>query len=584
MKEQQKKLAPYIQALPSILLYQIVTKLVIAAWVFLMGRLFRVLLNSMGRVAVSSGDFLFLFTHWQGLLIILLGLVSLYVYVALDLNASVILSKELLTGNKINVLDILKRALPTIKSFMCWRGFGVILYIALIAPILGIGVSLSMTQGLYIPTFISSVIVATPAYYILALIVMVIFLIIGLANIFIIHGVVLDKLSVGDASEQSRRLVRGNWKDFVKQDLLFILVISLLLVGVVMVFLVIPIALVQVIPMPFTLRRGLTIFFTVTGALLSLVSDLFAVPVYLMRMTELYYIYKKEPPIPFHPRESNYKLTLLGVAFWLLATVVITVRVTKRFDDWFPQNTTVGIVAHRGGGTSGAENTVAGIEKAWEIGAFGSEIDIQRTKDGYYVLNHDSNFARVAGESRAPEEMTLAEIKALNVDGEPIPTLEETLDASKGKGILFIELKGATCDKQMADDTVKAVKDRQMEDECVLISLQYDIIDYIETTYPEIQTGYLTFLSLGDTALLNCDYLALEEESATASAVDSIHKQGKKVLVWTANEKGSQRYFLLSAVDGLITDEIVQASDLTESLSERSDFRRMLDGVIFFIS
>jgi glycerophosphoryl diester phosphodiesterase len=79
MKEKQKKLAPYIQALPSILLYQIVTKLVIAAWVFLMGRLFRVLLNSMGRVAVSSGDFLFLFTSWKGLLIIVLGLVSLYV-------------------------------------------------------------------------------------------------------------------------------------------------------------------------------------------------------------------------------------------------------------------------------------------------------------------------------------------------------------------------------------------------------------------------------------------------------------------------------------------------------------------------
>jgi len=322
----------------------------------------------------------------------------------------------------------------------------------------------------------------------------------------------------------------------------------------------------------------------VTGALLSLISDLFAVPIYLMRMTELFYSYKKEPAIPFKPRKQNHTLMILCVVFWLLATVIITVRVTKRFDIMFPQNTTVGIVAHRGGGSAAAENTVAGIEKAWEIGAVGSEIDIQRTKDGYYVLNHDSNFARVAGDSRAPEEMTLAEIKALNVDGEPIPTLEETLDASKGKMILFIELKGATCDKQMADDTVKAVKERGMEDECILISLQYDIIDYIETTYPEIQTGYTIFFSLGDTALLNCDYIVLEEESATARAVDEIHEKGKKVLVWTANEEGSQRYFLLSAVDGIMTDEIVQASNLTESLSKRSDFRRMLDGVIFFVS
>ncbi|MBO7727937.1 MAG: hypothetical protein J6S50_05425, partial [Oscillospiraceae bacterium] len=86
MKDRQQKLAPYLQALPGILQYQIFTKLVIGLWLFLMGRIFRLVLNSTGRVAVSSGDLLFLITSWQGILILLCALVSLYGYVAIDLN------------------------------------------------------------------------------------------------------------------------------------------------------------------------------------------------------------------------------------------------------------------------------------------------------------------------------------------------------------------------------------------------------------------------------------------------------------------------------------------------------------------
>ena len=585
MKERQEQLAPYVQALPGILQYQVLTKIVIGLWLFLMGRVYRLLLNSTGRVAVSSGDFAFLFTRWQGIMIILCAIVSLYGYVALDLNAKVILSRDLLSGDRISAWNILKRAVPTISRFMCVQGFGVILYIALIAPILGVGVSLTMTKGLYIPTFISSVIADTPLYLAGVSFVVLVFLSVGIANLFILHGAVLDRLTVNKAGTQSRRLIRANWKDYLKQNVLFLLVIAVLLAAIVVVFLVLPLALIQILPLSGSVRRGVTVFFMISGVLLSLFADLFATPLYLMKMTQLYYSYKGETPIPFHRSEKRkHTLTVLGIVFWLLATTGASIVVTRQFDTLFPQDSTVRIIAHRGGGAEGAENTVAGLEKAWEVGAYGSEIDIQRTKDEYYVLNHDSNFLRVAGEKRKPEEMTLSEIKALSVDGESVPTLEEALQASKGNGILFIELKGETADQQMADDTVKAVKESGMEEGCVLISLKYDLIDYIERTYPEIQTGYLTFASFGDTAKLNCDYIGLEEESATADAIAAAHKQGKKVLVWTANEKDSQKHFLCSMADAIITDQITQAAQLQKELRERSDLQRMTDGIMQFLS
>ena len=134
-------------------------------------------------------------------------------------------------------------------------------------------------------------------------------------------------------------------------------------------------------------------------------------------------------------------------------------------------------------------------------------------------------------------------------------------------------------DQKMADDSVALIKQYHMEDECVLISLNYDVIDYIETTYPEIQTGFLTFASFGNTAGLNCDYIALEEESATTDAIKAIHDEGKKVLVWTANEKKSQKHFMCTEIDGLITDNVTQAVGLVTELENRSDLDRMVDKI-----
>ena len=52
-----------------------------------------------------------------------------------------------------------------------------------------------------------------------------------------------------------------------------------------------------------------------------------------------------------------------------------------------------------------------------------------------------------------------------------------------------------------------------------------------------------------------------------------------KVLVWTANEKGSQKHFLCTKVDGLITDNVKQALELATELEQRSDLDRMIDKI-----
>lgn len=574
-----QKAQPYIQALPKFFNYQIVTKAILSVWLFLLGRIFNILLKSSGRVAVTSGDWKFLFTTWQGLLILILGIVSLYLYIAFDLNAKIALCGNLLTGEKASFKDCIRKGFDAVKRLTNLRGILVALYIALIAPILGVGVSISMTEGLYIPTFISSVIRDSVLYSALAGVVVLVFLSVGIANLFILHGIVIDDLPINEAGDLSRKLIKANWKDYLKQNAVFLLSIaaSLALIGVVFLFL--PLKLISVLPQS-AVSRLLTIFFVLAGTAVSVMADLFGMPLYLLKMTQLYFSYTSGEEYEFSITKGEKKsFNKKTAAIAAIAAAALVLLMYANFDRWFPANTNVKIIAHRAGGNEGRENTLSGLETAWLAGASGSEIDIQRTKDGRYVLNHDGTFKRVAGVNKKPEEMTLNEVKKLSVDGERVPTYDEMLISAKGRMVLFTELKGKTADKRMADDAVRLVKQNKMEDGCVMISLKYDLIDYIETNYPEIDTGFLTFASFGKTAELNCDFIGLEEESATVDAIDSIHKEGKKALVWTVNSEESQRHFLCTKADGIITDNVSQAMKLASQLETRSDVDRMVDKI-----
>ena len=575
----KETLMPYIQAMPYIFNYQIVTKILLAVWLFLLGKIFQILLRSSGRVAVTSGDYTFLFTTWQGILILLVGIISLFIYVAFDLNTKIVLSRDLVTGQISPLVESIKEGFFSIRRLLCPRGLFIVLYIALIAPILGIGLSITATEKLYIPTFIATFIQDSVLYSALAGVAAVALLIQGIAHLYILHGIVIDDLSAKEAGSQSRKLIKANWKDYLKKNILYIITIGILLAVVAILFLFLPLKLITLLPAG-PVSRILTILFVTLGTVISVSADLFGLPLYILKMTQLFYSYKQGTECKYAElpgkKPGHYKIITIGV---LVAVVIAVGAMYVYFDQLFPPDTNVKVIAHRAGGIEGPENTVVGIEVACTAGAYGSEIDIQRTKDGYYVINHDGNFKRVAGVNRKPEEMTLKEVKKLSVSGEPVPTFEEMLEASKGRLVLFVELKGNTADIKMAEDAVRIIKQYQMEEECVLISLKYDLIDYIETKYPEMQTGFLTFASFGKTASLNCDYIGLEEESATTDAVSSIHHEGKKAMVWTANEKGSQKHFLCSNVDGLITDNITQAIIISKQLMERSDLDRMVDKI-----
>ena len=70
------RLLPFIQNTPGLLLLNLISSLILLLINQLLHGLSEVLLGLSGRVTISSGDFTFLFTSWQGWLLIILGLAT----------------------------------------------------------------------------------------------------------------------------------------------------------------------------------------------------------------------------------------------------------------------------------------------------------------------------------------------------------------------------------------------------------------------------------------------------------------------------------------------------------------------------
>lgn len=121
---------------------------------------------------------------------------------------------------------------------------------------------------------------------------------------------------------------------------------------------------------------------------------------------------------------------------------LMTIR-QKLFD---PNNQEVLVVSHRGDWRNACENSIEAIENAIAMGVDVVEIDLARTKDGHLILMHDDKVDRTTTGKGLVEELTLQEIKQLNLRNGcniktiyKVPTLEEALLTAKGRIMLNLD-------------------------------------------------------------------------------------------------------------------------------------------------
>lgn len=600
MKNSITSLLPYRRCVPQIVAYQLISKGILALILFLYRQLTGFVLWNAGRPAYTSGDLPYLMTSWEGWVLLLLGFLLLVIYTVFDINAAVLLSDRLLKGEKIHVLPLLKEAAGSLLQFRNIRGVLAILYVSLAAPLTGAAFGITLTSNFVVPNFITSVIRRTAILHLLYIAGLAVLAFFGLVYVFTFDFAILGRQSVPQAMKSSKTLMRKNWKNFLLNWVLFLVRWAVLGIVLAAVLYALPCFAMRRLPISREVHRaGIICFSILTAAGLSLYAMLISYYTQ-MKLTVLYRFYTETSaadaslpetvsgvPQGIFPRpEWRYKKTTAFAAAALVILAVAAGIVTAPFfDSFYPAESHAQVIAHRAGGNLANENTVPALEAAIGCGAYGAEIDVQRTKDGAYIVSHDNTFRRTCGDSRTPGDMTLAEVKQLKVKdtanlfgaSAEVATLEEMLDAANGKIRLYIELKGKSADRKMAEDVIKEAVRRGMEEQVVLISLDYELIDYIETEHPEIRTGYLCYFAFGQIEKMNCDELLMEEEVATDANVERIHDAGKTAGVWTVNTSGSMAQFLGGDVDYIITDEVPLAGSVRRLLENRNDEARVFE-------
>ena len=566
------------QALPEIQSFQLLTKVFLFLLMTLFSGFATKLLYSTEDGIVTTANLRVLFTTWQGWACLLLGVLIVFIYIAMDLLAQIRFCDNILSGRPTKTFATLAKGFAALPKFITLAGLPAILFIFLAIPLVGIGFRISLMQSFYIPSFIMDVVFKTPLYAVLYGAAYLLLLWLLLRYQFTLHGVIISGLTVREAKKQSVRLFRANWKDLFKKMAFIYIVVSLTSSASITVLYLIP----QILRLDEGIndtdaRRFLIFFVLMLSVYLVFIIGLLGGGYLMFYFTKLYKTYAEgEPSYLPRPRKKTYIAKIFFNLAVVLFTALIAIGLTLMLPDEVLEPRDVGLVAHRAGGTLASENSLDGLEAAIEHDMFGSETDIQRTSDGYYIINHDNTFKRLAGEPRAPQEMTLKEVKALsfpdttgNGKTQHVATLEEMLDVIKGREILFIELKGKTADRQMVDDTVRIVREKDCLEDVVLISLNYDVINYAETTYPEFETGILIFGTYGAFGSLNADYILLEEESATCKNLLLIHGYGKKAGVWTLNDSAGLSKFLDRTINVIITDNLAEAETLKNKVQKK---------------
>ena len=229
------------------------------------------------------------------------------------------------------------------------------------------------------------------------------------------------------------------------------------------------------------------------------------------------------------------------------------------------------IFAHRGASAHAPENTLAAFELALAQQTDAIELDVKLSADGHVIVIHDSSVARTTNGHGKVQNMTLAELKALDAGsffssqfaGERIPTLNEVFDAMGKRTFINIELKNHRSHGEDLVETVcMLVKKHQMQKYVMFSSFFPNALSKAHSYLPSVPRGLLAlhgFLGVWARSFGfnfgKYDALHPNLRDFTQQEVTRVHRLKRRVHVYTVNKEEDIRRLYKWGVDGIFTDD-----------------------------
>jgi len=213
-------------------------------------------------------------------------------------------------------------------------------------------------------------------------------------------------------------------------------------------------------------------------------------------------------------------------------------------------------IGHRGAAAEAPENTLAAFARALALGVDGLELDVRVTRDGIPVVFHDASLARLTGRRRAVARLALADLRAVRVRDEPVPTLAEVLRLVRRRVVVQIEIKPGV----PVAPVVRAVRQARAGGHVILASFSPAVLRAARALAPRLPRMWIrergTPAGLGPRlAALGVAGVSLDHRAIPSAAfVADLHRRGWRVWCWTVNDPPAMRRLAAWGVDAILSD------------------------------
>ncbi|MFX1569712.1 MAG: glycerophosphodiester phosphodiesterase [Promethearchaeota archaeon] len=233
-------------------------------------------------------------------------------------------------------------------------------------------------------------------------------------------------------------------------------------------------------------------------------------------------------------------------------------------------NNEVLIMAHRGASSIAPENSIKAFQKAIELNADYVEFDVYPSKDGEYIIWHDFAFSQKDGKTHFIRDMTLAELKKIEIgEGETFVTLQELIELTKGKIGLNCEIKTQNIGK----DIVGILKKENLDGTTIISSFIFNELLNIKNLDSNLKVGLILTKDLVSPRwvirfckkAINNNFFAIHPfwKAVNKDIVEFAHSNGLLVNIWTyiyePIKDSDLREVVKMGIDGLIHEDIQQA-------------------------
>jgi glycerophosphoryl diester phosphodiesterase len=247
----------------------------------------------------------------------------------------------------------------------------------------------------------------------------------------------------------------------------------------------------------------------------------------------------------------------------------VTVDNTSARSAWF-EPALPRLLAHRGLAVDAPENTLLAFLKALAAGATYLETDVHASKDGVAVLSHDPNLMRTAGRKLRINELTLAELRQIDLgEGQTFSTLSELLEAFP-QARFNIDIKSLDAAKPAAEAIVRAkatgrvlITSFNAKRRHAAVKLMPGVASspspgeiLIAVLAAKLRISALVRFAFRHVTAVQVPVRGAGVRIATRGVISRFHAAGLEVHIWTINDVAQMKHLLDLGVDGLFTDRI----------------------------